>query len=162
MLDIKGAFDHAHHPTLIIALYNKGCPIILIKLIFNFLTNRKACFYLNGSTLSTPVTKGCPQGSILSPLLWNVYVDEIFRLPLPSGMRIFGFADHIAIWKTEANVVNLQQNLQKAIDSILQWGKKQRLTFSENKTEMIIFTRKRNQNGTKSVDNFKRQTNHAS
>ena len=45
MLDIKGAFDHAHHPTLIIALYNKGCPIILIKLILNFLTNRKARFY---------------------------------------------------------------------------------------------------------------------
>ena len=59
-------------------------------------------------------------------------------------MRIFGFADDMAISKTEANLVNLQQNLQKAIDSILQWGKKQRLTFSENKTEMTIFTSKRN------------------
>ena len=142
LLDIQGAFDHACHANLVIALNNKGCPSNLVKLISSFLTNRSAVFHLHGVTLTIPVTKGCPQGSILSPLLWNVYVDDVFRISLPPGVRIYGFADDIAISKTDKNLFNLRLSLQAATNSILCWGDRQKLTFSENKTELIIFTRK--------------------
>ena len=107
MFDIEGAFDHTSHPLLLTSLLNKRCPPYLLKLLASFLSDRKASFHLQGKSLTVPISMGCPQGSILSPLLWNIYVDGIFHIPLPGNMRIYGYADGIAIAQTSASLPSI-------------------------------------------------------
>ena len=72
LLDIKGAFDNAWHPSIITNLKKKNCPDYLIKWIFNFLNQRTATLRLFDQKLETCIKIGCPQGSPLSPFLWNL------------------------------------------------------------------------------------------
>ena len=142
LLDIKGAFDHAPHSAILAALRLKGCPPELVAMVQSFLTNRSACFYHSSSELLVPIRMGCPQGSVLSPMLWNLVVDSVFNVFLPPGVVIYGFADDIAILTTSPSLSDITTRLQSACDSIVQWGSHHGLHFSESKCEVIFFSRK--------------------
>jgi hypothetical protein len=77
LLDIKGAFDNVTHQGIISSLQNKKCPGYLLSLIASFLSERTATLQLNDKVRICAVHKGCPQGSPLSPFLWNVVCDEV-------------------------------------------------------------------------------------
>jgi hypothetical protein len=66
MIDIKSAFDTAWAPAILSALIARKCPIFLVKIIKDFLTNRKGKFDLQKSEDSFSIPTGCPQGSLLS------------------------------------------------------------------------------------------------
>ena len=142
LLDIKGAFDNAWHPTIIRRLSENNCPNYLIKWINSFLQNRSATLNLNDHVYETPVGKGCPQGSVLSPFLWNIVVDEALRLPLPDGVKIQAFADDIILTKHGMNATAIQHSLQLACNQMVNWCANNHLSLSAHKTELITFTRK--------------------
>jgi hypothetical protein len=81
MIDIKSAFDTAWAPAILSALIARKCPIFLVKIIRDFLTNRKGKFDQQKSVDLFQIPTGCPQKGFLSPFLWNVMIDDIFRLP---------------------------------------------------------------------------------
>ena len=144
-LDIKGAFDNAQHDTILTNLREKGCPFYILQIIRSFLSSRSANLQINDSKTNISIEKGCPQGSTLSPLLWNIVVDEALNLPLPPGVRIQAYADDLVILITGLNEEAIQNNLQKACNALTTWGKSVCLDFSAEKTEFIVFTRKRKQ-----------------
>ncbi len=80
MIDIKSAFDTAWAPAILSALIARECPTFLVKIIKDFLTNRKGKFDLQKSEDHFPILTGCPQGSLLSPFLWNIMIDDILHL----------------------------------------------------------------------------------
>ena len=83
-------------------------------MISNFLKQRTATIQLNGTSISTSVEKGCSQGSILSPFLWNIVVDETLNLQLAPGIQIQAYADDLIITKTGLNCDDIKNCLEGA------------------------------------------------
>jgi hypothetical protein len=96
-LDIEKAFDTTWH--LLYKLSELQFPINLIKLIASFLTNRKIKVSVEGE-LSSPrkVAAGVPQGSVLAPVLYSLYVNDA---PVAPGIHLALFADHNCVYATE-------------------------------------------------------------
>ena len=88
LIDIKSAFDAAWHPAIISALRVKRCPRYLIRMIASFLKGRRAVLSLREIKIMVAILLGCPQGSMLSPFLWNILLDAMLRLKLPPGVKI--------------------------------------------------------------------------
>ena len=111
-LDIKGASDHALHSSILSTIRQKSCSLDLIIIISSFLENHSARFFQSTTELLAPIRIGCPQGSVLSPLLWNLAVDEVFNIPFPTGVAIYGFANDSAISMTGLSIPDITSCLQ--------------------------------------------------
>ena len=92
-LDITGAFDNAWWPLILQCLRECNIPKNLFYIICNYFENREIYFDCGSTLLSRPASIGCPQGSVLGPLLWNVVMDTLLRLNLPEGCRLLAYAD---------------------------------------------------------------------
>ena len=80
-LDIAGAFDRVWHKGLIAKLKSLGISGDLLLLLQDYLQGRTLQVVVNGSTSSEyPIEASVPQGSVLGPLLWNVYLNDILQL----------------------------------------------------------------------------------
>ena len=88
--------------------------------------------------------KGNPQGGILSPFLWNCVLNSLL-LELPSrGFYVQAYADDLAVLVTGADMLWIRGMAQKAINIAANWALEQELQFSSKKTEIVLFTHKRN------------------
>ncbi|KAG5861567.1 hypothetical protein JTB14_016417 [Gonioctena quinquepunctata] len=72
-IDIKGAFNNMWWPGLIKYVHDAGLPKLIVKLIKSYLSERKVEYYSLHEKVEKTLSKGCPQGSALGPLLWNHY-----------------------------------------------------------------------------------------
>jgi retron-type reverse transcriptase len=96
-----------------------------------------------GETLRVSTAKGCPQGGVLSPLLWSLAVDELLRELNDSGYYTVGYADDIAI------LINgkFPQTVSEVLQTVQQWCKRTNLSINPNKMVIILFTSKRDIRG---------------
>lgn len=91
--------------------------------------------------------KGTPQGSILSPILFNIYLRDIGSI-LPENVQILQYADDIVIYTSHKDNVQVIKDIQLAIDSIDKYLTNMGLEISSDKSNLIIFNNK------KQVGNF--------
>jgi len=88
-LDISKAFDKVWHDGLIFKLEQNGISGTLLKLYQNYLSNRKQRVVINGSYSNfSSVESGVPQGSVLGPLLFLVYINDLER-NIKSNVKFF-------------------------------------------------------------------------
>ena len=100
-LDISKAFDKVWHDGLIFKLKQNGISGNLLNLLSNFLRNRKQRVVLNGQTSSwADVNAGVPQGSILGPLLFLIYINDLTN-GLSSNAKLF--ADDTSLFTVAHN-----------------------------------------------------------
>ena len=140
-LDVKGAFDNVNIQILLEKLASIGCPSNIIKFV-KFITFERIIHTVSLSRDYRLVYKGVPQGGVLSPLLYNIYVSQITD-NLPKSIVISQFADDIAIYCNKFNDQKSKKILEKTIstvhDNLYELG----LELSPEKTVFIQFTKKK-------------------
>ena len=138
-LDFSKAFDSVSHATLLAKLRLFGIGGSLLSLLSSYLSNRVQCVKLNNITsASLPVTSGVPQGSILGPLLFLVFIND---LPTQvSHSQTFLYADDLEL------IHNNLLEMQNDILALSQWSKVNKLSFNGKKTQLISFDYRRSQN----------------
>ena len=141
-LDIKAAYDHVWIDGLILKLTQLGIcgkPALWIK---NFLSDRSIQVKWRG-TLSTPIStnRGIPQGSVLSPILFFIYLSDIFKL-LPADVKCLIFADDILLYCQQDSWPDIERKLRNAIDIIQSWCREWKMSLSPDKCECINFSRR--------------------
>ena len=102
---------------------------------------------LMGSTLTVRVKGGCPQGGVLSPLLWNLVVDRLLTLTNDLGFNTFGYADDIVIIVQGKFTHTIREVMQNALNVVVKWTVKEGLNISPQKTAIVPFTNRRNIKG---------------
>lgn len=142
LLDIKSAFDSVWHNGLIYKLKRLNFPIELIKIVQSFLTDRTFRVSI-GHSFSNEInlSAGCPQGSCLSPTLYNIFTADIPQL---SECTMCVFADDTSILSSSINASDIQQNLTSALSQLHNYFNKWKILVNPEKTQAIYFTRKRN------------------
>ena len=138
-LDLEKAYDRIKIKNLIKKLKQYGIQGKMLSFIHNYLTNRtyqvRVGKKLSGTFHSTG---GLPQGSILSPLLFNIMLSDIPTCPSVSTSL---YADDCAIWTSGSNVKLLINKMQKHLNSLESWLKDWGFKLSENKTVPVLFTK---------------------
>ncbi|XP_052751319.1 uncharacterized protein LOC128200797 [Galleria mellonella] len=141
-LDIQGAFDSAWWPAIITELNSMGIDEDILQLITSYLSERKITVNYSGATLSRKTNRGCIQGSVCGPILWNVQLNQVLEASQYGGVHIQAFADDILLIAQGYTGEEVERNLNKALSKILQWGNKLKLKFAPHKTQAVLFTKK--------------------
>ena len=136
-LDFAKAFDKVDHEILIHKLRQCGVQGKILTWIEQFLTNRKQFVTIDGfhSTLAL-VLSGVPQGSVLGPILFLIYINDLqFQL---SGSTAGSFADDTRLSK-EISTCEDVSVLQKDLDSVVEWASQNNMVLHENKFEYLAY-----------------------
>lgn len=144
LLDIEKAFDRVWIDGLIYKMIHYKYPSTFIKFISSYLRDRHLKVTVNGETsMKRKIRVGVPQGSVLSPKLFNIYLNDI---PIFPKTKTALFADDTALYahSHSANIASKQiqihmRMLEKFYD---QW----KITLNAAKTEVITFSKKCNAN----------------
>ena len=143
---MKGAFSGVVIEVLIRRLREARLPEILVKVIQDFCSNRKATVVVNGSTtnLINLQHAGLPQGSPLSPILFLFFNANLVKSPINKCKGSIAFVDDYSAWVTDdsiqANTIKLQNHV---IPHLEQWGHTSGAIFQPTKTVLTHFTRRR-------------------
>lgn len=143
LLDIKAAFDSVWHNGLIYKMIKLNFPIHIIKIIHSFLSERFFNVYI-GSSYSTQkeITAGCPQGSCLSPILYNIYTADFPNL---DGCVTSIFADDTALLSSGVIATDVVCNLETALIDVHSYFTKWKILVNPEKTQAMYFSRRRKQ-----------------
>ena len=143
-LDMSKAFDKVWHEGLLFKLKQNGIDGKLLALFSNFLSNRKQRVVLNGMTSDwAPILSGVPQGSVLGPLLFLIFVND-----LEEGIKskIKFFADDTSLFSIVRDPILSASDLNHDLDLINQWARQWKMSFNPDPTkqaEEILFSVKR-------------------
>ncbi|XP_065308861.1 uncharacterized protein [Dermacentor albipictus] len=139
-LDFRGAFDSVWHPIVLKYFRDRGCPTNLVGLLRSFLAGRTVEYTSHAGSVSAETSIGSPQGSPVSPLLWNVVVDGLLRLPMPPGVRVQAYADDTIVLVPGKNRARVMEAATEAIRRIEQWTTDCKLALNGDKTFCVLFS----------------------
>ena len=94
-IDLSKAFDNVRHATLLLMLQKFGLGGTVLQWFFNYLFNRQQRIHLQ---VPFTTSKGVPQGSVLGPLLFNIYVSDLADLATAHGACLPSFADDFTLY----------------------------------------------------------------
>ncbi|MES9883011.1 MAG: reverse transcriptase family protein [Sedimenticola sp.] len=141
--DISKAFDRVWHTGLLLKLHAAGVTNNVHDWLKSYLSNRKQKVILPGVFSNwNQVTAGVPQGSILGPLLFLLYINDIVT-DIHSSIRLF--ADDTSLYLIVDTPEITSDIINNDLETITNWSKKWLVTFNPNKTETLLISRKRNQ-----------------
>ena len=138
-LDINKAYDTVWIEGLIHKLGNIGIQGNMLRFLHNFLKDRTYQVRV-GRQLSHEfkMERGLPQGSILSPTLFNIMLNDI---PTDPSIKISLYADDCAIWISRSNIPFITKKIQNYIDDLHSWFTSWGLQLSLKKTVPLLFTK---------------------
>ena len=157
-LDFAKAFDKIDHKILITKLSTYGFSGKLLVWIENFLTERSQCVTLNGKlSFVSPVISGVPQGSVLGPILFLLYINDLVDASHHSICR--SFADDTRISKSISRYED-SILLQNDLNNVVNWSNTNNMVLNEDKFQLMIFSADKNNlmNNLPFMDEFKKYT----
>ena len=145
-VDIAGAFDKVSHTGALVKA--QACDIIgtLHTWLQDYLSNRSLRAVVRGQELEVfPVKAGVPQGSILGPTLFVLYVKDCEDC-LAGGTRLAVYADDATLYKCLSSgdsIQNASSNLQQAFDAVAAWGSSWKIQFEPTKSHALTLSNHR-------------------
>jgi hypothetical protein len=124
-----------------------GIEPAIWRWISAMLESRTITATLSGETLGASASRGCPQGGVLSPLLWSLVVDDLLWGLNDDGYYTVGYADDIAVLIHAKFLTTVSECLQTALYTVQRWRERTGISINPNKTVIIPFTRRRNNKG---------------
>lgn len=145
-IDISKAYDNVNPLKLKDVMEKKGIPSLISNWIGQFLINRVIKLEMNDeSYIESMTSTGLPQGSCLSPILFNLYTNDIHDI-VCNKTKIIQYADDFVILGWGSTIVEAEQNLQDTMDKIVEFIEKMDLSINHAKCSLIIFKRKLGEN----------------
>jgi exonuclease III len=137
-VDVKKAFDCVNHEVLLSKLYDLGVRGKALKVFQSYLKGRKQVVNIDDLlSAELNLNSGAAQGSVLGPLLFLIYINDLLYLKLNSVGRLF--ADDAAFVYRSTNYDQLRAMMQKDLSTIKSFLSSINLEMSINKTEFMIF-----------------------
>ena len=137
LTDLSKAFDCLNHKLLIAKLDAYGFDTSSLQFIYSYLTDRKQRTKVNNSLSSWEMIKsGVPQGSILGPLLFNIYMNDIFWFT--PDIKIANYADDTTPYAIESNIKQLITILERNTKKIVEWYGENYMKLNDDKCHLLI------------------------
>jgi hypothetical protein len=146
-LDIEGAFNYTSYDSMCNALDKRGVSSTTIRWIKATLEGRVATATLNDMFMRVAVSRGCPQGGVLSPLLWCLVVDDLIARLSGDGVYCQGYADDICLLVMGKFPNTVSELMQGALHTVEKWCGRVGLSVNPDKTDMVVFTMRRKLDG---------------
>jgi len=119
---------------------NLGAPIHLVRWIAAFLRTRTAQVVINGTlSIRVQMQMGFPQGSVLSPLLFLIFINDISQ-NVPNDSEIILFVDDSSLTATSNKLELANEKLQQAFSALEQWSVKNKLDLNIGKSCTFFFS----------------------
>ena len=141
-LDFSKAFDTVDHAYLLQKLEFYGIRGSALSWFQSYLKNMKQFVSYNGATSSLKLVKyGVPHGTILGPLLFLIYINELSNVCSCTNPILF--ADDTNLFINGKYIFVLQDVLNKELANISEWLKVDKLSLNINKTQFMVFSRRK-------------------
>ena len=139
LMDLSKAFDCLPHDLLLAKLEAYGLESNALKLIMSYLSGRKQCVK-NGGYLSQLklILSGVPQGSILGPILFNIFINDIF---LTLGSDLHNFANDNTVTAVAETIQALINSLEIKMSKAIQWMENNDMIANPEKFKSIVLTK---------------------
>ena len=139
--DISKAFDRVWHRGLIYKLQCIGIRGSLLGWFTDYINERKQAVVIKGKISSyRSVSAGVPQGSVLGPLLFLIYINDIGK-SIDSTVKLF--ADDTSMYLALEDAIERSRVLNLDLQKIVDWSKNWKVDFNPTKTELMTFSNKR-------------------
>ena len=143
LMDLSKAYDCLPHDLIIAKFEAYGLSKSSLSLLLDYLTSRKQRVKIGSSySIWNEIKRGVPQGSILGPLLFNVFINDIFMVIEKS--EICNFADDNIIYVCGDDLSNILENLKHDMKILLTWFRINSFQAIPDKFQFIILGKKQN------------------
>lgn len=140
-VDFSKAFNSINHQTLIKKLEYYGFRGIFLDLLKTYLEFRRQKVVINTYTSTTmEINSGIPQGSILGPLLFNLYINDITTID--DSVKFIVYADDSSLFFTSSNTNELVSRCNHVLSKLHEWSTLNSLTINSTKTKAMLFQAK--------------------
>ena len=137
-IDLRKAFDTVNHEILLTKLDHYGIRGNILNWFQSYLSNRKQFVFFNGqSSKPLEISCGVPQGSVLGPLLFLLYINDLPNVS--KVLNFYLFADDTNIYYESDTLEDLERTINKELCKLYLWLNVNRLSLNINKTNYIIF-----------------------
>ena len=140
LLDFSKAYDTVWRQKLLSSMLDRGGPLLYVQWLYKFLQNRQARVRYDGTLgKSKQIHQGLPQGSVLAPLLFLFYINNLADL-LPDFNINAMFADDVSILASAPKKEDAVRKAQTAVDVVVKWSREWKLNLNADKSEASFFT----------------------
>ena len=142
-LDYRKAFDSVPHAPLMRKLQDIGLHVNLLAWLYDYLTLRRQRVVVDGATSNqVAVVSGVPQGSVLGPLLFSIYINGITEVDISPQSRRVLYCDDVLLYRGISQPQDDLTSVQSDLLKLAKWSDEQLLQLNRGKCKYMIVSKK--------------------